>query len=208
MGGNMFEPWFIELIQFLSTIAVGSSAVVVAIVAIIGLAQWKKELTGKAKFEVAKNLAQNGYQYVDQIMYVRNPVIFAQESIGREREEDESLSVSTFLDERYARLKRLEDVHKTLIALNTLGWEAEILFNKNMTQFIAPFGKEYRELNAAIKYYFNAQIERAKAEGHIPDLDVLSKRDYDIIYGGNEAFSISVDNALEKLLTELRQYIN
>ena len=53
----MFQPWFVELIGVLSDICVGISAIVVAVLGFIGLRQWRKELTGKSKFDIARRMA-------------------------------------------------------------------------------------------------------------------------------------------------------
>jgi chromate transport protein ChrA len=43
-------------VSMISDIVVGFSALVVAIVAFFGLRTWRKELTGKAKYEIARNI--------------------------------------------------------------------------------------------------------------------------------------------------------
>lgn len=43
----MFAPWFVELISVLSNAFVGLSALAVAIIGLVGLRQWRAELTGK-----------------------------------------------------------------------------------------------------------------------------------------------------------------
>jgi len=43
----MFQPWFVELIAIISDIVVSLSALIVAVLGIIGLYQWRRELTGK-----------------------------------------------------------------------------------------------------------------------------------------------------------------
>jgi len=48
----IFEPWFVQLISVISDATVGLSAVAVAIIAFVGLKQWRFELIGRAKFEV------------------------------------------------------------------------------------------------------------------------------------------------------------
>ena len=62
----MFQPWFVELIGVLSDICVGISAIVVAVLGFIGLRQWRKELTGKSKFDIARRMAILSFRFRDE----------------------------------------------------------------------------------------------------------------------------------------------
>jgi len=53
----MFQPWFVELIAIISDIVVSLSALIVAVLGIIGLYQWRRELTGKVKFKIARKMS-------------------------------------------------------------------------------------------------------------------------------------------------------
>ncbi len=93
-----------ELVSIASDITIGVSALVVAIVAFCGLRTWRRELTGKAKFEVARNVMSSSLRLRDQFKWARFPITSSAESVGRSRQEDENAEVSRVLDIWYASL--------------------------------------------------------------------------------------------------------
>jgi hypothetical protein len=63
----------VNIVTVIGNVVVGLSAVVVAIVAVIGLRQWRVELTGRTKFELARKIALLAYQFRDELHAARNP---------------------------------------------------------------------------------------------------------------------------------------
>jgi hypothetical protein len=59
----------------LKDLALGASAVVAAVVAVLGLRSWRAELRGKADFEVARALARATYKLRDALATCRVPLI-------------------------------------------------------------------------------------------------------------------------------------
>lgn len=69
----------VELITAIKDVCLSMAAIVTATVAIYGLKSWKKELNGKANFEVARGLIRATYKLRDEISYSRNPFTSAHE---------------------------------------------------------------------------------------------------------------------------------
>ena len=69
----------VELITAFKDICLSVAAIVTASVAIWGLKSWKKELSGKADFDVARGLIRATYKLRDEISYGRNPFTSAHE---------------------------------------------------------------------------------------------------------------------------------
>lgn len=118
------------MVSLLSDIAVGISALIVAGVAIVGLRTWRKELTGKARFDLARNIMLLGVKLKADFQRVRHPIISSRESIDRQRNENESEKESLLLNEWYARWKRLQPLVENLQKLQELGWEAEVVLDE------------------------------------------------------------------------------
>lgn len=64
---------FPEVIAMLRDILVAIAAATTAIVAVIGLRSWSRELKGKAEFEAARNLALATYKLRDAVRECRSP---------------------------------------------------------------------------------------------------------------------------------------
>lgn len=205
----MFQPWFNDLISLLGEIVVGISASIVAIVAILGLTQWRKELQGKARFEAARKLAYLAYQFRDQYKNARGKLIAASESSGRYRHQDETVPESQHRDECFARINRLRLPQETLKEINQVCWEAEVLFGRDIGGLIEPFEELFNRLHSAVEMYFGYHIERSTKGVSEPQLDPawLDEKFY-IIYGhGEDAISKSVDAIVANFVQEIRSLV-
>lgn len=76
----MFQPWFVEFVRVLSDIVVGLSAAAVAIAGVSGLYQWRAELKGRTKYELACRMVILAFQFRDEYKRARNPFTFPGES--------------------------------------------------------------------------------------------------------------------------------
>jgi len=69
----------IEYITALKDVCLSIAAITAAVVAISGLKSWRKELRGKADFEIARSLIRATYKLRDEITYSRSPFTSASE---------------------------------------------------------------------------------------------------------------------------------
>ena len=67
-----------EIIGCIKDIIIALAAITTAAVAIYGITSWRRELSGKANFEVARNLAKAIYLLRDEISYCRDPITRSQ----------------------------------------------------------------------------------------------------------------------------------
>jgi hypothetical protein len=68
-----------EIITAVKDVLIGVAAAVTAIVAIIGLTSWKRELTGRAEFKVARKFIRATYQLREALRNCRSPIIWSGE---------------------------------------------------------------------------------------------------------------------------------
>ncbi|PKG38490.1 hypothetical protein [Psychromonas sp. Urea-02u-13] len=68
-----------EIITAIKDVFLAFAAITTASVALLGLKSWKRELKGKAEFEVARSLLKETYRVRDQLSYARNPMTLAHE---------------------------------------------------------------------------------------------------------------------------------
>jgi hypothetical protein len=203
----MFQPWFIELISIISETIVGISAIAVAIFAFIGLRQWKIQLAGRTKFEVAKKMAALTFEFRDKYKYARTPMTFPGESSERQVAENETREETDLLNEYFARKKRLVPLQDILRKLYETNWEAEIILDKDIGKLIKPLDMAFSELYASIESYFGAKHSRIERHMSIDrDEDRLDNH-FHRIYGIDDDVSRANDVSTQILVDKLKTYI-
>ncbi len=200
-----------ELVSIASDIAVGVAALIVAGVAFFGVRRWRKELTGKAKFDAARNVILLGLRLNAGFESARNPFTYSTEHTGRSRQENEPSDVSQVLDEWHARGNRLKPLHEDLVKIQEASWEADILLgedsSKRVAEAIEGFSKSYGELSSAIYYHFEERHREVTSSGATIDHAWL-KELHAIIYSRTEDdFSKQIKEATTKLEIALQAYV-
>lgn len=204
----MIEPWLTELISVLSNALVGLSALAVAIIGLIGLRQWRAELTGKTKFDIARKMAILAFQYRDEYKRARNPFTFSGESSERQKAENETADETNILDEYFARKKRIAPLQETLRQLYEASWEAEILLDKNISKAISPLEDSFKELFASMETYFHTRYNQAKHKQGYDNTEGVLQNHFKIVYGtADDEISKIIDVATNALVGKLKSYI-
>jgi hypothetical protein len=137
-----FQEWVIQITSIFSNVMVG----VAAIVGIFGYFKWRREMVGRAKFDIAVKLIRISLQIQDKFRFARNIFSFSSESISRQKREDESHEESSVLDEHYAHIKRIEFLKESLLELRTTMLEAEAILASIDLSPIDNLFKLYQEL--------------------------------------------------------------
>lgn len=206
----MFQPWFVEIMQVISNVAVTITSIIVAIVAVIGLSQWQRELKGKARFDVIKRLTYSAYEFRDQYNRARSMWTDGSESYSRLKNNDETKKETLYRNEYFARSQRILPLQKTLRDMYQSSWEGEILFEDiEIGKLIKPFEKAFKDLNIAIGTYFSRYIERSMKDAEVPSEDkAWLKEDHEVIYGHHDdKHSKHIDKVLEDFISELKPLV-
>jgi hypothetical protein len=204
----MLQPWFVELITIISEIIVGISAIGVAVFAFIGLQQWKIQLTGRTKFEVARKMAVLAFEFRDEYKRARSPMTLSGESSERQVAESETLEETNLLNEYFAHRNRLRPLQDTLRKLYETSWEAEIILDKDIGKFIKPLEKAFSELYASIESYFGA--EHSRINRHVPTgrKEDWLENHFNRIYGhDHDDIAIAIDASIQSLVDKLKTYL-
>jgi hypothetical protein len=181
----MFQPWFLELLQVIADSTVTVTAIVVAVVAICGLSQWRRELRGKARFDVVKRFAYSAYEFRDRYKIARSMWTDASESASRVPHSDETKDEAFHRNEHYARSRRLQPLQENLRSMYQANWEGQIIFaDQHLEGLIRPFEEAFKELYLAVGMYFSRYIERAmKGTTPAKDDEAWLEADRKLIYG-------------------------
>ncbi|MEW8390623.1 MAG: hypothetical protein AB2651_02515 [Candidatus Thiodiazotropha sp.] len=140
-----------EIVSTLKDLCIAGAAVTTAFVAWKGVESWKRELQGKADFEVARNLIKATYQVRNSIQICRSPWLELFEfPEGYQHNKIERTSE----DEGYAKLfiynNRLKHVDDCIIEFDTTVLEAEALWGRIIEDKALALRKCTSELKSAI----------------------------------------------------------
>jgi len=201
----------VELVSLTSHIAIGVSAVVVAVIAFFGLRTWRKELTGKAKFEVARNVMLLGFKLRADFEWARNPFTRSWESADRPRQENEPERESSVLNEWYARNHRLQPLVENLQKLQEVHWEAEILLSedssKSVSEGLIIYRSSYGDLSSAIHSFFDARRQEATTGMPFGDQNWLRELERKVYSRPDDDFSKRIEEATKQLAPALKAYV-
>lgn len=200
-----------DIISTVKDVVLGLSAIAVALLAWLGLKTWKRELTGKARFETARNMMRLGFELKANFGWVRHPITKSYEYADRTTQDEESGGESQELNEWYAKTNRLNSVIESLNKIIEVQWEAEILLDESSVQYIKEAVKSYREsyadLGSAISTYFEIRHDEAGTKTRYKDQEWLKGLNKIIYSAPNDDFSKKVDEATDKLSSALKQYV-
>ena len=202
---------YVEPVSIASDIAIGVSALAVAIVAFFGLRTWRKELTGKAKFDIARNVILLGSKLRANFEWVRWLSTPVWESAERPRKNNESSGESQVLDEWYAKSHRLQPLIENLRKLQELSWQAQVLLSEDSSKCVeevfAVYRSSYADLASAIDSYFRTRYDEAKIGSLLGDQDWLQEL-HKKIYGiPDDDFSKQINDATKRLAPALKVYV-
>jgi hypothetical protein len=202
---------FNNTISLVSDIVVAISAIIVAILAFWGLNKWRREISGKAKFDLVRQIMRNNSEFENNFLGARNPFTHGGELVGRERKEGESSRETEIMNEWYARFNRLKVVSESLVKLQELGWEAESLLDiessKQVTETIKIYRNAYASLITSINSYFETRRREITTNNMYRDQEWLTKLHKEIYGLENDERSKEITAAKEKLANVLKKYV-
>ena len=144
-----------EIFAIIKDIALAGAACITAYAALTGLGRWQKELSGKASFDVARELAKSIYLLRNMIGYCRSPFIAASEfpenymGSGKHSFEEEGQAWA------YVYSKRWEPVGKAVQEFDAAALEAEALWGKEIKEKTLDLKKCVRSLQVDIEAFIH-----------------------------------------------------
>lgn len=202
---------FAETVSVIKDIIIGLSAIAVAWFAWLGLKTWRKELTGKARFETARNMMRAAFKLKGDFEWARNPLTRSFEWEDRQKKSEESLEESEVLNNWHAKIQRLNSVVESLNKIIELGWEAKVLVDEAQEQTIDEAVKSlkesYADLSSATAEYFDGRLQEVRSGELLRDREFMKEMNHKIYHAGEDEFSKKVNEAVEKLSSALKQYV-
>ena len=203
-----FQLSFKELTDIISNLAVA----IAAIFGIVGLWQWRNELIGKIKFEVARKMMLLALQFRDEYGLARSPITYVGELAERKKDDSETQNVSRILDEYYAHSRRLIPLQDTLRKFYEVSWEAEVILSEKDAKLVQLFEKLFKDLYITIEMFFEMQLDQAKNSAFdtsANDVNFEQMKNWrHIIYGlRDDELSKLSNEAANTVKRQLKKYI-
>lgn len=157
-----FEEWFVQFIGMASNCLLGLGAFVTAGAAIAALTTWRKELRGKAQFELARRIVFLAHQYQEAFLKAQRAPLEPSEWAGRvhQMDEDRWPELTRIRNEQFAHGQRVMGLRHPLTQLEQAGWDMTLVIGEDETSLLAPFDEAWRSLRQATDIYFDEMTLR------------------------------------------------
>jgi len=200
-----------DIISIVKDIVIAVSAGTVAVLALLGLQAWKRELTGKARFETANHMWQLGSEFSARLTGVRLYPTSSVEWADRERQNEETAPASEILNEWHAREKRLNSIRESLDKIIQVQWEAELLLSessvRSVKEVVQSYRKIYYDIASALTVFFEIRLSEVKTGVPCTDQKGMRETKNIIYFRTNDDVSREVKDATDKLASSLKQYV-
>lgn len=187
------------------------AALTAAVIGIIGLQTWKKQLRGKTEYELAQRMLKASYKYREALAWVRNPIVIegeVWEAMKEIKMEDSPSDTSkSFTRQQQAVYqKRWQRVQEASIELDSISLEAEAIWGQAARENVKPLVECAGTLFAALLVYFghmeNPQVSYSKE---------VRNRDHRIIFAAmgekDNFFTNEITEAVIKIENFLKPYL-
>ena len=181
-----------EVFSIIKDIVLSGAAVTTAVVAYTGIEKWKKELRGKADFDVARELAKSMYYLRNEIQYCRTPFYSMPEfpegykgSVGNHTPEEEGQAWAHLFANRW------EGVGDAIEDFETATLEAEALWGADIREKTGNLRKLVAELRSSIEAFIRDKYSGGQN---------FKDRDFGKEMQANVAATSSEENSLSKRL--------
>jgi hypothetical protein len=167
VSSNIINDADISTLSLIKDILLILVAILGAIVAILGLNTWRKQLKGNSEYELARRLLKSIYELREAIQIVRNPLISPEEMVESYKNADASDTNDQLFDSKiniYVYQYRWNDISKSISNLNVDLLEAEVLWGKEIKNLANNILKLVSELRFGIKDFLELGIKGIKEE--------------------------------------------
>jgi hypothetical protein len=195
------------LVTLIKDIITGLSALTAAIIAILGLQAWKKQLKGKTEYELAQKFLRAVYKIRETLASVRNPFQSAAEISQAMKEANiEELPVN---DSRYrprsemaVYQKRFQKVTEAFLELESIMLEAETLWGEGVREYIKALRNHTANLFLAI------QMHISDMENNAPYNEEKYNNRMEIMYAiTDNSREDPFANALKQTIKEIEDFL-
>jgi hypothetical protein len=164
-----------DILEIIMKILFCGSAVTGAIVSVLGLSAWRKQLKGKTEYELAKQVLKIVYELREAIAGVRHPFLRHPEEPDLPEEELRKMSTEKKRWKAHFQVyeKRWEAVFAARSSLIAVSLDVEVVWGEVLIGKLDPLYKKINELRFAIDDYFGGidpdGYHHPRREGQLKD---------------------------------------
>lgn len=151
-----------EIVSTVKDVLLGAAAVTTAIVAVMGLKSWSRELRGKTEFEAARNLMRSTYRVRDELQYTRSPFVGAGEFPSDYPGPQTATAEQEAQAWNYIYKNRWAPVREALQEFETHVLEAEALWGSDIRTKADELRQCARELQVAMDAVVDDKAQRGE----------------------------------------------
>jgi hypothetical protein len=199
---------FQAYVTLIKDIVTGLSALTAAIIAIVGLQAWKKQLMGKTEYELAQKYLRAVYKIREALAWVRNPYQGPTEiaqAMTEAKFENISISNPSFPVKSTIAVyqKRFQKVTEAFLDLDAIMLEAEALWGEGVREHIKSLQKHSYKLFIVVQAYIS-DMERNAPYNAEKDKERMATM-YAITDGsGEDTFTNEVKETIKKIESYLK----
>ena len=205
------SPDIWAILSSIGTLTSGLGTLGLLFFAFAGLRQWRAQLIGTSKYEIARKLAHLTVKLQDELTVARNSITMSYEWASRVRPEGETQREAQLQDEYYARRARFKPVAETMQNIQSAGWEAEILLGSDVRERISGLVEVLNDFGWSFEQHFRDEFEVARSPrggGAYVDHEERRVRRRKVYGGGdNDSVALDMERASRQMLTYLQKYI-
>jgi hypothetical protein len=187
------------------------STIILAVIAIIGLQTWKKQLKGKTEYELARRLLRAVYETRDAIKLIRNPFASASEISAAVSEAGIDLDPKDpeFYVQSQSALyqRRWKKIEEAMADLDLEAFEAEVIWGNEVKDVLMPLRQQVGELHSFVELYLRNLNQPSR---RLPNENMLEKIDK-AIYDFHDLTDTESDNPFtaktSKVISKIEDYL-
>jgi len=191
-------------------VLVGLSAVSAAVFAYLGLSAWRKELKGKAEYELAKDVLKSVYRVREAFKVVRHPAIFQYEYPADMTDHHGHLKrENNYEGTAHVYEKRWEKMDEAFRALEEHHLSAQVEWGSEFQDVI----KKLRSCRVDLLIAVQQLIERKKNPHEVSQTTAEEKaEERSVLYhlgsdSKDDKFTLQIDEAIADFESWLRSHI-
>ena len=199
---------FAEICTIIKDICLAIAAATTAIVAVLGMRSWSRELKGKAEFEIARKLIESTYKLRDGVERFRSPFISAgeftpeyQSKLGDHTAEEEGQAYAKIYGDRWEN-----NISEAIQEFDANSIEAEAFWG-------GPIKEKTQELRSCVGT-LRASVEAVIRDKFSGGMDFNDKdfgkemRSNISTFGKENPLTQKINNAIDNIVKELRPYLS
>jgi len=193
------------VVQFIVSLTTCIAMLIASVVAICGIAAWRREFRGKRQIELAEEVLSLFYQARDAIEAIRSPLGYSTDGSTRKRAENETPEETGAWDRAYVPIERYEGRREMFSKLQSLRYRFMVQIGKKEAEPFEEIRKVLNRILSASRRLAHLWVRRQRAvrEKQLENLDKEIQKWEAIIWFGEE--DDKIEERVEKAVSQMEE---